>query len=75
MGDILDFFVCDGCSNVDFEPVFKFGLRFHGVNFSEELIYDEIVEERYRCTKCHKDFSRKEIEEGLAELRKMRKRD
>lgn len=73
MDEILDFFVCDACSNVDFRPVFKFGLRFHGVNFSDELIYDEIVEERYQCTQCHKSFTKKEIEDGLVALRKKRK--
>jgi len=75
MDDILEFFVCDSCSNKDFSPLYNFCLRFHGVNFSDELIYDEMIEERYQCTKCQKSFTKKEIEEGLSELRKKRKMD
>lgn len=75
MDDILDFFVCDSCSNKDFSRLYNFYLRFHGVNFSDELIYDDMVEERYQCTKCQKNFTKKEIEEGLSELRKKRKMD
>ena len=75
MPDILDFFVCDSCLNKDFSSLCNFSLRFHGVNFSDELIYDEMVEERYQCTKCQKNFTKKEIEEGLAELRRKRKKD
>ena len=75
MADILDFFVCDSCSNKDFSRLYNFCLRFHRVNFSDELIYDEKIEERYQCTKCQKNFTKKEVEEGLAELRKKRKMD
>ena len=74
MDDILDFFVCDSCSNKDFNRLYNFYLRFHGVNFSDELIYDKMVEERYQCTKCRKTFTKKEIEEGLSQLRKKRKK-
>jgi len=74
MDDILDFFVCDACSNKDFKLVYNFGLRFHGVNFSDDLIYDEIVEERYECTGCKKTFAKKEVEEALIRLRRERKR-
>jgi len=75
MSDVLDFFVCDSCLNKDFSPLYNFSLRFHGVNFSDELIYDEMVEEQFQCTKCQKNFTKKEIEEGLAELRRKRKKD
>jgi transposase-like protein len=74
MDDILDFFVCDACSNKDFNLVYNFCLRFHGVNFSDDLIYDKIVQERYQCTACKKTFTKNEIEEGLSGLRKKRKR-
>ena len=73
MNDILDFFVCDGCANKDFNPVYNFCLRFHGVNFSDDLIYDKIEEERYQCTKCQKTFTKNQVEEGLAKLRRKRK--
>jgi transposase-like protein len=74
MDDILDFFVCDACSNKDFSLVYNFCLRFHGVNFSDDLIYDKIIEERYQCTACKKTFTKKEVEEALSRLRKKRKR-
>ena len=74
MDEILDFFVCDACSNKDFNLVYNFCLRFHGVNFSDDLIYDKIVEERYQCTACKKTFTQKEVEEALAKIRRERKR-
>lgn len=74
MDDIFDFFTCDACSNKDFKQVYRFGLRFHGVNFSDDLIYDEIVEERYECTACGKTFSKKEVDDALAAIRRRRKR-
>ena len=76
MGDILDYFLCDSCDGKDFKLVYNFCLRFHGVNFSDDLIYDKMAEERFQCTKCEKKFSREEIESGLSRLRKKRiKRD
>ncbi len=73
MDFIRDFFVCDNCENKDFKRVYSFSLLFHGVNFSEELIYDKIIDERYQCTKCNKTFTKKEIEAGLAKLKKKHK--
>ena len=72
MGDILDYFLCDECAGKDFKLVYNFCLRFHGVNFSDDLIYDKAVEERFQCSKCEKTFSREEIESGLTRLRKSR---
>jgi hypothetical protein len=37
------------------------------------LIYDKLVEETYQCTECRKTFTGKQIEEGLADLKKRRK--
>jgi DNA-directed RNA polymerase subunit RPC12/RpoP len=74
MNDILDFFVCDACSSKDFNLVYNFCLRFHGVNFSDDLIYDEIVEEKYQCSACKKTFTKKDVKEALSRLRKKRKR-
>ena len=73
MDDIQDFFLCDICSNKDFRLVYNFSIRFHRVNFSDELIYDRSVDEFYQCTECHKTFTKKQIEEGLAEIKKSRK--
>jgi hypothetical protein len=69
-----DYFVCDNCANKAFKCVYNFSLRFHKVNFSEELIYDRLIDETYQCTKCYKTFTKEQIEEGLSELKKKRKK-
>ena len=73
MKDIRDYFLCDSCANKDFKRIYNFSLRFHGVNFSDDLIYDKLIEEMYQCAKCQKTFTRIEIEEGLNALKKRRK--
>ena len=70
MAEILDYLLCDSCANKDFKIIYNFCLRFHGVNFSDDLIYDEVTEKIYQCTKCHKTFKKKYIEDGLAKLKK-----
>jgi len=75
MDDTREYFLCDSCANKDFKPIFNFSLRFHSVNFSDHLIYDEILDERYECTKCKKTFTKKQIEQGLSELKRKRKID
>lgn len=74
MDEMRDYFLCDNCKNKDFTLVYNFSLRFHGVNFSDGLIYDKLTEEIYKCTKCEKIYSRKQIEEGLAEVKKRRRK-
>ena len=74
MDEIRDYFLCDSCSNRNFKLVYNFSLRFHGVNFSDDLIYDKLVEELYTCTKCQKTFTDRQIEAGLAEIRRKRRR-
>jgi hypothetical protein len=74
MGEIRDYFFCDSCQNKDFKLVYNFSLRFHGVNFSDDLIYDKLIEEVYECTRCQKTFTRNQIENGLAEVKKRRKK-
>ena len=73
MTEIQDYFLCENCANKDFKLVYNFSLRFHGVNFSDDLIYDRLIEEIYRCTKCDKVYSRKRIEAGLEEIKRKRK--
>ncbi len=65
-----EYFLCDGCQNRDFTRVYKFSIGFHGVNFSDELIYDEVTDETYQCTKCNKIYTVDQIKEGLAEIKK-----
>jgi hypothetical protein len=73
MDFIQDYFVCEACQNKDFKRIYNFSIRFHGVNFSDELIYDQLTEEIYQCTNCSKTFTRAEIEAGLAAFKKKRK--
>lgn len=74
MDDIKDYFVCDSCENKDFRLVYNFSLQFHGVNFSDDLMYDRLTEEKYECTECKKAYTRQQIEEALGELKRRRKR-
>ncbi len=70
MDSMQDYFLCDGCQNKDFRQIYNFSIRFHGVNFSEDLIYDKLTVEIFQCTKCDKTFTRDEIEQVLDEIRK-----
>ena len=74
MNSIQDFFVCDECENKNFKLVYNFSLLFHGVNFSDDLIYDKIIDEKYQCTQCLKTFSKDQIETGLAGLKRKHKK-
>jgi hypothetical protein len=62
-----DYFLCDRCKNKDFVRIYNFSVRFRSVNFSDDLMYDQVVEEIYQCTHCQKIFSKANID---AELRK-----
>ena len=73
MDIIENYFMCDGCQSKDFMRIYNFSIRFHGVNFSDDLIYDRLTTELYQCTKCNKTFTVDEIENTLTELRKKRK--
>lgn len=74
MDFIQDYFLCDGCQNKDFKRIYHFSLRFHGINFSDDLIYDKITDEIYQCTQCQKTFTREEIEEELEGIKSRRKK-
>ena len=69
-----DYFLCDKCKNRDFRLIYNFSLRFHKVNFSEELIYDRVVDELYQCTECGRTFTNEEIQDGLSQFKRARKR-
>jgi len=71
-----EYFLCDDCQNKDFKRIYNFSLRFHRINFSDELIYDRLTDEIYQCTKCSKTFTNDQIEEGLIVIkRKYKKKD
>ena len=69
MDCIQDYFLCDKCQNKDFRQIYNFSIRFHGVNFSDDLIYDKLTDEIFQCTKCHKNFTRDHVENALAEIK------
>ena len=66
---IKEFFTCDECKNKDFKRIYSFSMGFHGVNFSDELIYDKIIDEKYQCTNCQKIFPITDIQDELAEIK------
>jgi hypothetical protein len=70
---LQDYFLCDSCQCKDFKRIYNFSLRFHGVNFSDDLIYDKLIDEIYQCIECHKTFTKDQIEKKLAEFRQKRK--
>ena len=70
----VDYFECENCGSKDFKRLYNFSLRFHKVNFSDELIYDRKTSEVYQCMGCEKRFSPMEIEEGLDEIKKERRK-
>ncbi len=73
MGSHADYFECNKCRSREFTRIHSFCLRFHGVNFSDDLIYDRVTAEVYQCVQCGQRFSREEIEDGLAEFKKKRR--
>ncbi|HDM09664.1 MAG: hypothetical protein DRH15_00345 [Deltaproteobacteria bacterium] len=75
MDEVVEFFKCDECDNKDFQLVYSFSLRFHQVNFANQLIYDKILEETYQCTNCGKTFTKADIEKGLDVIKKKYRRD
>ena len=70
MDYVHEYFVCDACENKDFKRIYNFSLRFHTINFSDDLIYDRLIDEIYQCTKCRKTFTKNHVEQGLANIRK-----
>ncbi len=68
MNIIKDYFLCDKCKNKNFIRIYNFSIQFRKVNFSDELIHDEIQEEIYQCSHCKQTFSRHQIESGLKKI-------
>lgn len=73
MTQIQDYFTCGDCGNKEFKAIYRFSLRFHKVNFADDLIYDDLTEELYQCTGCGKTFTKPEIHEGLAAIKRARR--
>ena len=70
----IDYFECKKCGNREFRPVYTFSIRFHTVNFSDDLIYERVNEERFECTGCNTMYTRDEIVARLRELKRKRRR-
>jgi hypothetical protein len=70
---IQNYFLCDGCQNKDFKLIYNFKIQFHGVNFSEDLIYDKLTDELYQCTKCKKTFTKNQVDGVLNEIKQKRR--
>jgi len=70
MDHVQEYFCCDNCKNKEFKRINRFSLRFHSVNFSDDLIYDKLTDEVYQCTECNRTFTTGQIEEGLTMIKK-----
>jgi len=68
MDIIKDYFSCDKCKNKDFIRIHNFSVQFRRVNFSDDLLYDEVTGELFQCTHCKKTFSRHQIKAELKEM-------
>lgn len=68
METIKDYFLCDKCKSKNFIQIYNFSTQFRKVNFSDDFIYDEVIEGIYQCTHCHKTFSKQQIETRLREM-------
>ena len=44
MDVIQEYFTCDQCDCKDFKLIYNFSLKFHNINFSDDLIYDRTVD-------------------------------
>ena len=73
MDQMREYFLCPDCNNREFKRIYTFSFLFHGVNFSDNLIYDKLVNEIYQCIKCQKTFTKDQIEKRLAEFKQKRK--
>ncbi len=58
-------FLCNECRGKYFIKVYTFSIRFKEVDFSDDLIYDKLEDERYMCGACRATYSQTEVEETL----------
>jgi len=68
METIKDYFLCDKCKSKNFIKIYNFSTQFRRVNFSDDFIYDAVIEKIYQCTHCHRTFSKHQIETRLKEI-------
>jgi len=68
MDIIKDYFLCDKCKSKNFIRIYNFSVQFRRVNFSDDLLYDEVTGEVFQCTHCKKTFSENQIETELKEM-------
>ena len=68
MESIKDYFLCDKCQGKEFVKLHSFTVRFRSVNFSDDLVHDEVKEEVYRCTQCQKIFTKSQIDARVKEI-------
>lgn len=73
MDVIHEYFSCDACKCKDFKRIYNFSLRFHRINFSDDLVYDRLVDEIYQCISCQKTFTKDVIERELDKIKNKHK--
>ncbi|MFC1866585.1 hypothetical protein ACFL0H_00375 [Thermodesulfobacteriota bacterium] len=73
MDVIHEYFLCDACECKDFKRIYNFSLRFHHINFSDDLIYDRLIDEIYQCVNCRKTFTKNKVEGELEKIKNKHK--
>lgn len=68
MDIIKNYFLCDKCKGKNFIRIYNFSVQFRRVNFSDDLLYDEVTGEVFQCTHCMETFSKHQIETKLKEM-------
>jgi hypothetical protein len=74
MDTIKDYFLCDTCKNKNFIKIYTFSTQLRRVDFSDNLIDDEVTEEIYQCTHCNRTFSKHQIATRLKKIKDERLR-
>ena len=69
MDNNKDYFLCDECNNKNFILIYNFSVNFRKVNFSDNLIRDEVIEKIFQCTHCQKTFNETQIKTKLNEIK------
>lgn len=69
-GYISETFLCNDCGGKYFLKVYTFSIRFKEVDFSDEMIYDKMEDERYMCGACRTTYSQKEVDDTLRQAKR-----
>lgn len=67
---LAETFLCNECGGKYFIKVYTFSIRFKEVDFSDDLIYDKLEDERYMCGECRATYSQVEVDDTLRQAKR-----